>query len=354
MKVFFCVMIFVIFCFRIISAQTEAGNALSLDGNDSYAWVPDNPALNPQTQITLEAWVWSSNYNGGSWQEFIMKGGNVPSQPRQYYIRPFRGEGTLEFLVHDTDNNGIAVGSSEILTNGQWYHIAGTYDGQFIRCYVNGRLEDESEEGQFSIQTSDGILAFGRLGEIDAEYFEGKIDEVRIWNVARTQAQLISTINDTLSQEYYSSPDSGLIGYWRFDVLEDLGINSDGADDVRDLSVYGNHADLENNSVLVISNALVSVNKLNKSIPEQFYLSQNYPNPFNPATKIKYQIPELSIVTLKIYDVLGSEVATIVNEEKLGGSYEVEFEGSDLPSSIYFYRLQAGNYVETKKMILLK
>ncbi len=86
----------------------------------------------------------------------------------------------------------------------------------------------------------------------------------------------------------------------------------------------------------------------------EFVLEQNYPNPFNPATIIKYQIPQLSFVTLKVYDVLGNEITNLVNEEKPIGSYEVEFNGMELPSGIYFYRLQAGSFVETKKMVLLK
>jgi hypothetical protein len=95
--------------------------------------------------------------------------------------------------------------------------------------------------------------------------------------------------------------------------------------------------------------------------PTKFNLFQNYPNPFNPSTTIKYQIPEISIVTLIVYDVLGNEVATLVNEEKPAGSYEVEFNSHsglsgirDLSSGIYFYQLKVGSFVETKKMILLK
>ena len=91
-----------------------------------------------------------------------------------------------------------------------------------------------------------------------------------------------------------------------------------------------------------------------------FELSQNYPNPFNPTTKIRFTIPvtlsgvEGSLVTLKIYDVLGNEIATLVNEEKPAENYEVDFDGNGLPSGIYFYQLKAGSFVETKKMILLK
>jgi len=88
--------------------------------------------------------------------------------------------------------------------------------------------------------------------------------------------------------------------------------------------------------------------------PLTFALGQNYPNPFNPATKITYTLPQKNYVALKIYDVLGKEVATLVNEEKPTGIYEVEFNAAKLPSGIYFYRIQAGNFVETKKMVVMK
>jgi hypothetical protein len=93
----------------------------------------------------------------------------------------------------------------------------------------------------------------------------------------------------------------------------------------------------------------------------EFSLSQNYPNPFNPSTIISYQLPVNSWVTLKIYDILGNEIATLVNEEKPAGSYEVEFgshSGSsgirELTSGVYVYKLQAGDLIQTKKMVLMK
>jgi len=88
--------------------------------------------------------------------------------------------------------------------------------------------------------------------------------------------------------------------------------------------------------------------------PDGFNLQQNYPNPFNPTTIIKYQVPELSYLALKVYDVLGNEVAILVNEEKPAGSYELEFNGSRFTSGIYFYQLRAGEYTDSKKMILLR
>jgi hypothetical protein len=86
----------------------------------------------------------------------------------------------------------------------------------------------------------------------------------------------------------------------------------------------------------------------------KFDVFQNFPNPFNPSTIIKYQIPSKINVTLKIYDVLGNEIATLVNEEKQPGTYEVKFDGTGFPSGIYLYKLIAGNYIETKKMVLVK
>jgi hypothetical protein len=89
-------------------------------------------------------------------------------------------------------------------------------------------------------------------------------------------------------------------------------------------------------------------------LPTKFTLEQNYPNPFNPTTTIKYSVPKLSFVTLKIYDVLGSGVESLVNEEKPAGTYELIWNAANLSSGVYFYQLKAGSYVETKKMILIR
>ena len=89
-------------------------------------------------------------------------------------------------------------------------------------------------------------------------------------------------------------------------------------------------------------------------MPTEFSLSQNYPNPFNPSTKIKYALSIRQYAILKVYDILGNEIATLVNEELPAGSYEVEFDGSKLTSGIYFYRLQAIDFNQTKKMVLIK
>jgi enterochelin esterase family protein len=91
-----------------------------------------------------------------------------------------------------------------------------------------------------------------------------------------------------------------------------------------------------------------------ESIPEEYFLSQNFPNPFNPTTTIKYSVPENSLVTLKIFDIIGNEVETLVNEEKSVGWYEIKLNANNLASGVYFYQIRAGSFIETKKMLLLK
>jgi dextranase len=120
--------------------------------------------------------------------------------------------------------------------------------------------------------------------------------------------------------------------------------------------------------IVVEYDSPVFVKQEDNSLPESFILYQNYPNPFNPSTKIKFSIPTSPqfppyqggeakqgwFVQLKVYDVLGNEVAVLINKEMQTGTYEVEFDATNLPSGIYFYQFRAGNFVKTKKMVLLK
>ena len=103
----------------------------------------------------------------------------------------------------------------------------------------------------------------------------------------------------------------------------------------------------------------VGITNISSEIPSNYDLFQNYPNPFNPVTKIKFDIPsnvkrQTSDVRLLIYDALGKEVTTLINERLAPGSYEVDFDASNLPSGLYFYRIEAGEFDKIKKMIFIK
>jgi hypothetical protein len=98
----------------------------------------------------------------------------------------------------------------------------------------------------------------------------------------------------------------------------------------------------------------VGIDPVNAEIPDRFSLFQNYPNPFNPMTKLKFQMPDKGFVKLTVFDVLGKEIETLVNEELHAGIYEYEWNALTLPSGIYLYKLTADKFTETKKMVLIK
>lgn len=168
---------------------------------------------------------------------------------------------------------------------------------------------------------------------------------------------------------YYAvtiNEDSYFPGYWAWEDFNDtLPSGYILATDLVDLNM-DNRLDIVHDDVwygvyITFNEDTISSVDDNYNEIEDFYLAQNYPNPFNPITKIKYSIPQSSFVVLKVYDVLGNEIGTLVNEEKPSGVYEVEFNASNLPdgkaglsSGIYFYQLQAGNFISTKKLVLLK
>ena len=105
--------------------------------------------------------------------------------------------------------------------------------------------------------------------------------------------------------------------------------------------------------VIVLVEEQTSVND-QSILTESYSLYPNYPNPFNPNTKIEFRIANFGFVSLKVYDVLGNEIATLVNNELPEGEYEIEFDAPGLPNGIYFYQLKAGDFIQTKKMVLLK
>ncbi|MEJ2614307.1 MAG: T9SS type A sorting domain-containing protein [Ignavibacteriaceae bacterium] len=115
---------------------------------------------------------------------------------------------------------------------------------------------------------------------------------------------------------------------------------------------HDNNGEGDSAGVFVLFRSAANAQQTNE--PDNFTLFQNNPNPFNPSTKINYSISQQGYVTLKVYDILGNEIETLINEEKPAGSYEIEFDGRKLSSGVYFYQLRAGDFIQTKKMVLMK
>jgi subtilisin-like proprotein convertase family protein len=106
--------------------------------------------------------------------------------------------------------------------------------------------------------------------------------------------------------------------------------------------------------IQVNNSAFVGVNQISSEIPQKYMLSQNYPNPFNPQTSIQFSIPKAAFTVIKVYDILGKEVAKLVDKELTSGTYEVTFDGKDFASGVYFYRIESGDFTDVKKMMLVK
>jgi len=240
------------------------------------------------------------------------------------------GEGCLCHDVNNSDSVHVWIeGPDSLLVNS-----IGEY-----KLFMNG---GPAVAGGFNI-----AAMYGELSSTDTL-------TQTILNTADSLLELTHTmpnnfVNDTVSWDFlYMAPDS--IGTdTLYSVANSVDLNGNPLND------HWNFG--ENFPVTIYS---IPVNVENESSPVEYSLSQNYPNPFNPSTKIRFTIapPNLpkgeAFVSLKVYDVLGNEVATLVSEEKPAGRYTVEFDGSNLSSGIYLYQIIAGNFVQTKKMILLK
>jgi endo-beta-N-acetylglucosaminidase D len=338
------------------------GFALQFDGTDDRLDCGNGSSLQiAGNKITLESMINVTEFKSQPYAgSVIVK--DQGSNSSGYMIR-CGGNGIINFNIGNGIWHEINSPANSIQQN-QWQHVAATYDGTSMKIYVDGELVAQSNITLTIGNANNSDLLVGESPGFPGRVFNGKIDEVRIWNVARTQSQIQRTRNTVLTPEYYSTPDSGLVGYWRLD--EGTGQTA------VDLSVFSNNAILGssinpdvNDPTWVQANILiVNVNdeEINSVIPTNFSLSQNYPNPFNPTTNIKFSLPSViasgtkqsQMVTIKVYDILGSEIETLINEEKTAGTYEVQFDGSKLASGIYFYKLQAGSFVESKKMILIK
>jgi hypothetical protein len=325
---------FFLLLITVLSLSVKAqisGNALHFDGLNDYVDMGNAATFNVGNAVTYEAWINPDTTSSG----FIIAKWVAFAEDIQL---GFSGN-KIFFYLHNVFG-GIQLYSSPLVPLHQYSHIAATYDASagIAKIYINGVFDTSKSVGS-GVSNSAGNLYFGSnpvRGDFVAP-FKGIIDEVRIWNIARTESEIQSTMNQSLNGN-----EPGLVGYWEFDE----GTGSTTAD----LTSNGNDG--------TISGAIwvpgISSVKDEVGFPKTYSMSQNYPNPFNPTTKIQYQVSSISKVTLKVYDVLGNEVATLVSEEKLAGVYEVEFDASNLSSGIYLYTLQTGSFFESKKMILIK
>lgn len=293
---------------------------------------------------------------------------------------------------------GVVYGNKNVV-DGIWHFVAGVYEGgteRIIKLYVDGKPD---ASGTISTEPNTILGTNWRIGKFmeGSTNFQGFLDEVRVYNVALTDQEVWELYYSTTTAPNLIAPVNNSTISTLTPVLE-----WDSLITAFDYRLELGRDSLFTNSLLYqivpqktfqVPSGLLSVDSIyywrvrtatnggvgpwsevykfriimtdvenEIQLPTQFALMQNYPNPFNPTTIIRFSIPSViagrakqsQLVTLKVFDVLGKEVATLVDEYKPAGSYEVEFNAAGLSSGMYFYKLQTDNFIEIKKMLLLK
>jgi hypothetical protein len=273
-----------------------------------FRQVSDSSALLPFAENKIPGRLYAANYDYGRY--------GVAYSDKEYQNA---GGGAWGWNSGDMyRNDGVDIEQcSDTITNG--YDVYNIKTGEYIKFTVN---VTQSATYRFSVRVAANV--------------DGGII-------------LVTPDNATASFKTIAKTGDGDVPIWKSQDMFDVGLTA-GTHTLK-FTFFGtglsfNYVDITNVGPLSVEDEA--------NTPKEFTLAQNYPNPFNPATVINYQLPSNNHVTLKVYDLLGKEVVTLINQEQQAGKYSVQMNGEKLSSGIYFYKLQAGNFVEVKKMTLLK
>jgi hypothetical protein len=290
--------------------------------------------------FTLEAWI-----HPLGWGEASVGFGRILNKNNLLLFLELGGMLVID-IDHSDGSSSRTNTSLGTITLNNWQHIAAVYSGATsdLKIYINGSPQVLNTPDKINgpvVSDPSSPLVIGNNGA-RTRTFDGMIDELRIWNLARTLPDIQGAMYDTLRGN-----ESGLVANWRFD--------EGSGSQVVDRSSNRNSGSLQAAQWRRgwIS-PLTTVPGITPWMPSAFILAQNYPNPFNPSTTIRYGLPLRSHVTLAIFNTLGQQVAQLADGDREAGHHQVQFEGKELSSGVYFYRLTAGDFVATKRLILLK
>ncbi len=386
-----------------IFSKDRFGNdnsSMLFSGNDSYV-----EGINPGNNLpagnsprTITAWIKENSFH--PWGNNIFHYGLDQAAPTNFHLYT-----TDVIRIGNGYDFGVVFGTTPIVDS-TWHFVAGVYEGgteHIAKVYVDGKLDGA---GVISTEPNTILSSNWKIGRFmtGSNNFDGDIDELKVYNFALTYQKIFDLYKATTTAPKLLSPgnDSTLINpyltiildwdstvtanQYRLLIASDSLFNTIVKDTITNISSF----DFYYEFFIYFDNLYWKVRTLNDGgigpwsevnhfnfiytdvksedqLPTEFALVQNYPNPFNPSTKIIYQLPVSSNVTLKVFDVLGNEVVTLVDEYKPAGNYEIEFSATGGSSSgrnvaheslrasgVYFYQLKAGSYIQTKKMILLR
>jgi hypothetical protein len=312
------------------------------DVNDYYAYI-SSYFRNPETPLPL-----TTGYNTATWNIFLRDNFDYDIIKRQWELMP---SVRAMFAINTSILEHGSSFAREFNRYGIWMYFTNyrAVPGKYFEEGVNYPLVEPTSVVQFTppsqtLNMSSRAAAHSFVTFVISGNNDSLVTIVSNGDVQNAVSGLSNFFDFHYSLFNYQEPGSTPIMNNYYYIFE---------------SQYEEHF-----KIVHIFNDLIATSVTDNDVITQYKLYQNYPNPFNPNTRISYSIPETEFVTLKVYDVLGNEIVTVVNEEKPAGEYEVEFSaigGSasggnayTLPSGIYFYRLKAGIFSETKKLILMK
>ena len=325
----------------ILAATEGTGPGVYLTSDNGNTWLEAVGIENQSVRAFAKnsSYVFACTWGGGVFRsgddgEIWESVGETNVGFRSIYAvgeRIFAGAG----MVYFTTDNGDSWESRQLP-----YPVSDTW----CFYYTNGILY----AGDFGLYSSTDLgdtwqLKYGVTFDNQGNVVDSKIirDIISYQNVLIASAAFNSILISYDGGNNWVGFNDGLITDWTFTALAK-----------KDPYIWALN-DMGNAYYRPLS-SITEVESKNLKSPANYLLNQNYPNPFNPDTKITYSVPRKSNVSLKIFDLLGNEIKTLVNENEPGGTYSITWNAANLPSGIYFYKLQAGSFVETKKMILLK
>jgi photosystem II stability/assembly factor-like uncharacterized protein len=360
--------------------------------NQTHGWKMN--FLGTGTNDAHGAVIHKTTDGGGTWEKKVISTATGDIGLQVQFVDENNGWASIfnfsigySLLMHSTDggNNWILINTDIVGTfyfvdaNNGWM-ISGSSISMkssppyYIRHTTNGGLDWSV---QYIDNTAGGFKCL-QFADLNNGWAVG--DSAKILKTTDGGSNWTPITNTGISSDsklkglFFLDADTGWIGCKFANISGDYGIilytNNGGSswttqslpvsNDARPYSIFfsdANNGWYTSESYMIghtTNGGVTGVGESNNSIPSGYSLSQNYPNPFNPSTAITYQLLTFGYVSLKVYDLLGREITTLVNEKKSAGLYSVTFNASEIPSGVYFYRLQAGNFTETKKLVLLR
>lgn len=354
--------------FSIVPAGTPPTDyAVLFDGIDDFIQVANNPSLNVSNKFTIEFWLktdkpaqnWGRILEKGMWDEYSVSFYGTSAKIAGSLVVPIPGSTAKMAVTHGP--------AATALNYNKWYHVALTYDGAAAKLYVFGKQEYSKALTSVTPRSLTEALIIGaaRSSGSTSYPFRGALDELRLWNLARTQQQIAASMNVRLLGN-----EAGLAAYYAFDEGAGQFIGDKTANSNHGFMGSQNTADGAD-PIWVASDRLIpftakeSVAPLLKqdeegtTAPAGFALYGNYPNPFNSQTTIRFSLAESRNVDLSIYDLNGRLIKTVASGAYGPGENTVVWDGMSTsgeaaPSGVYFYRLVAGDWSKAERMVMVK